>query len=68
MCCNEQIYKYSSGNYGLNTYINPQTTKSWEENEGNMAICVLAVADGEHTRNRRRREAPSHQLMGVDRH
>jgi len=70
MDCNRQIYPCSSDNVSLNTYINLLATKNWEESEGNTAICMLTVADSEHTCRKRRREGPATAMtpmMGIDR-
>jgi hypothetical protein len=58
---NRQIYRYSSGNVSPNTYINLLEAKNWEENEGNTAICMLAVADSEHTRHKQRQGGPGNR-------
>jgi hypothetical protein len=66
MDCNRQIYPCSSDNVSLNTYITLLATKNWEESEGNTAICMLTVADSEHTCHKRRREGPATATTPID--
>ena len=66
MDCNRQIYPCSSDNVSLNTYIKLLATKNREGIEGNTAICMLTVADSEHTYHKRRREGPATATTPID--
>ena len=61
-----QIYSCGSDNFSLNTYIKLLATKNWKEIEGNTAICMLAVADSEHTCHKRSREGPVTATTPID--